>query len=154
MPVPESGYLETPVVLRLTGLPYSTLDYWVRTGLITPSVREGSGRRKTRRWSVLDVVSLRALKELREAGAPVRLLIVARNHLATRWGSTLTAKMLFWDGGDVVHLDEWDNLISLVKHPGQGALKVVALPVGTYAQEAQGEVVRLAKNESGRRVAG
>jgi len=140
----EHAYLETPVVLRLTGLPYSTLDYWIRTGLVEPSVRKSSGRRRARRWSVLDVVCVRALKDLRDAGAPIRLLVAARKHLQENWASRLSAQLLFWDGGDVVYLDEWDNLVSLVRHPGQSAMKVVALPVGAYAHEVEGEVVRLA----------
>ena len=138
-----SSFLETPSVLKLAGIPYSTLDYWVRTGLVTPSVRAGEGRRRVRLWSVADAVAVRALKHLRDAGAPVRLLAKARKTLAADWTPALSAQMLFWDGADLLQLDEWKNLLSLIKEPGQGALHVVALPLEVFTRDAEAAIVRL-----------
>lgn len=134
---PSSPYLETPEVVRLCRLPYSTLDYWVRTGLVTPSVRGGSGRRRTRQWSILDVVSVRALKELRDAGASVRVLKHAQAMLRETWAATLRDRMLYWDGGDLIQIDEWENLVSLFTAPGQSVLHVVALSVDALRAEAE-----------------
>jgi len=134
---PSTPYLETPEVLRLCGLPYSTLDYWVRTGLVAPSVRGGSGRRRTRQWSVLDVVCVRALKELRDAGASVRVLKRAQTMLRDTWTATLRDRMLYWDGGDLIQIDEWENLVSLFAAPGQSVLHVVALSVDALRAEAE-----------------
>jgi hypothetical protein len=144
---PGDAYLETPAVLKLAGIPYSSLDYWVRTGLVSPSVRSGEGKRKTRRWSISDAVCVRALKELRDAGAPVRLLVRARQQLKDGWHQSLTSKVLFWDGGDVLLLDDWENLVSLVREPGQSALRIVALPLGTFASDAAAKVVPLTVGE-------
>ncbi|MGN6760654.1 MAG: MerR family transcriptional regulator [Leifsonia sp.] len=140
---PEDAYLETPAVLRLAGIPYSSLDYWVRTGLVSPSIRTGEGKRKTRRWSIADAVCVLTLKELRDAGAPVRLLVRAREHLKDGWHQSLTSKMLFWDGGDVLLLDDWEKLVSLIREPGQSTLRIVALPLGRFASDAAAEVVSL-----------
>lgn len=137
------GHLETPAILRLAGIPYSTLDYWVRTGLVEPSIRSGSGRRKARLWSISDAVAVKALKQLRDAGAPVRLLVRARDRLASEWAPSLTSKVLFWDGGDLLRLDEWDNLQSLIREPGQAALHIVALPLARFAAEAEAAIVEL-----------
>lgn len=133
----STPYLETPEVVRLCGLPYSTLDYWVRTGLVAPSVRGGSGRRRTRQWSVLDVVCVRALKELRDAGASVRVLKRAQILLRDGWTASLRDRMLYWDGGDLIRLDEWENLVSLFVAPGQSVLHVVALSVDALRVEAE-----------------
>lgn len=141
--VPEDAFLETPAVLKLAGIPYSSLDYWVRTGLVSPSVRSGEGKRKTRRWSISDAVCVRTLKELRDAGAPVRLLARAREQLQDSWHQSLTSKVLFWDGGDILLLDDWENLVSLVREPGQSTLRIVALPLGRFASDAAAEVVPL-----------
>lgn len=136
-------YLETPEVLRLCKLPYSSLDYWVRTGLITPTVRAGEGRRRTRLWSVLDVVCVRALKELRDAGAPVRLLTSARQALQADWASSLRDRTLFWDGGDVVRIDEWDNVVSIARAPGQSVVRFVALQLNVFQDEVEARVAEL-----------
>lgn len=133
----STPYLETPEVVRLCGLPYSTLDYWVRTGLVTPSVRGGSGRRRARQWSVLDVVCVRALKELRDAGASVRVLKQAHAMLRDTWTAALRDRMLYWDGGDLIQIDEWENLVSLIAAPGQSVLHVVALSVDALRAEAE-----------------
>lgn len=133
----STPYLETPEVVRLCGLPYSTLDYWVRTGLVAPSVRGGSGRRRTRQWSVLDVVCVRALKELRDAGASVRVLKRAQILLRDGWTASLRDRMLYWDGGDLIRLDEWENLVSLFVAPGKSVLHVVALSVDALRVEAE-----------------
>lgn len=130
-------YLETPQVLRMCGLPYSTLDYWVRTGLVSPSVRASSGRRRARQWSVLDVICVRALKELRESGAPVRVMRAAQEALRHEWTTSLRDHMLYWDGGDIVRVDEWSNIVSVVNHPGQGVLRIVAVPLDPLREEAE-----------------
>lgn len=130
-------YLGTPEVLRLCGLPYSTLDSWVRMGLVTPSVRAGSGKRRTRLWSIADVVGVRALKELRDAGAPARVLTRAQRTLQDNWTSSLRDRMLYWDGGDLIHIDEWTNIMSLVKAPGQTVFKIIAMPLDEFRREAE-----------------
>jgi len=137
----RDGYLETPAVCRLAGLPSSTLDYWVRSGLVTPSVRGSSGRRVTRRWTIADVVSVRALKELRRAGCPVRLLRKARERLDSEWQPTLRNQLLYWDGRDLLGLGPWDEVVSLVRNPGQGILRLIALPLDTWVAEASGEII-------------
>lgn len=136
MPLDSDGYLETPDVLRLARVRYSTLDYWVRQGLVAPSVRTGQGRRKTRRWSVTDVVCVRALGELREAGCPTRILVRARDLLEGSWERSLSAQTLFWDGQDLF-LDRWEQSISLVRQPGQATLQVVALRLDVIADEVE-----------------
>ena len=51
--------LETPAVCALAGIKPQTLDYWARTGLVTPSVRGSSGRRVPRPLVGKDVVIVR-----------------------------------------------------------------------------------------------
>jgi len=45
--VEEEGY-RVPEVCRVVGITYRQLDYWARTGLVNPSIREagGSGTRR------------------------------------------------------------------------------------------------------------
>ena len=135
--------LETPVVARLAGMPRSTLDYWARTGLVTPSVRPSSGRRRAMLWSVRDAVTVRAVKVLRDAGAPLQRVRAAKRELERGWGEALGKAVLIWDGADVLRLGTWGELSSLLKHPGQHVLHAVALPVGAWRAEAEAEAVTL-----------
>jgi DNA-binding transcriptional MerR regulator len=139
----DAGYLPTPVVLRLTKLPASTLDYWVRIGLAQPSIRPSQGRRRTRRWSVQDVVSLRALKALHEAGCPHRLLVEAKQRLADAWEPQLRDRLLFWDGMDLLAVQPWGTIESIVRQPMQAQLHVLAIPLDVWTDEAQACIVTL-----------
>jgi len=46
------------------GLSYRQLDYWVRTGAVTPSLAQARGSGTRRRWSAHDVRRLRAIGQL------------------------------------------------------------------------------------------
>ena len=137
---PNTPYLETPEVLRLSKLPYSTLDYWVRTGLITPTVRG--------EWMLTDstVVGSRCRMCPSAEGTPGRWRIGTGSETSPDDPSAhLTATlrdrgMLYWDGGDLIQIDEWENLVSLFAAPGQSVLHVVALSVDALRAEARESV--------------
>jgi DNA-binding transcriptional MerR regulator len=128
--------LETKVVCELARLAPTTLDYWVRTGLVTPSVRAPSGRRVPRLWSVGDVVAVRAMKALREAGCPLQRVREVKALLERHWEEDLTDYVLYWDGGDILGIDRWGRLRSLLLQPSQQLLlHVVAVPVDHWRDE-------------------
>jgi len=126
--------LETPVVARLAGVPPATLHYWARTGLVEASVRGSSGPRRPMLWSVRDAVVVRAVKALRDAGAPLQRVRAAKRELERGWGEALGKAMLLWDGADVLRLGTWGELESVVKRPGQSVIRLVALPVGAWRE--------------------
>ena len=41
--MPETTGYRVPDVCRIIGITYRQLDYWARTGLVTPSIREAGG---------------------------------------------------------------------------------------------------------------
>ena len=57
MAEPE-GY-RVPEVCKLVGISYRQLDYWARTGLVTPSIREAGGSGTQRLYSFQDLVQWR-----------------------------------------------------------------------------------------------
>src|SRR5439155_10008601 len=63
----ESGF-RGPTVCRTVGISYRQLDYWARTELVTPSVRDADGSGSQRMYSFNDVVQLRVIKKLLDAG--------------------------------------------------------------------------------------
>ena len=58
----------SPEVCKATRATYRQLDYWERTGLIKPSVREASGSGTQRRYSDEDVKRVRVIMLLLGAG--------------------------------------------------------------------------------------
>ncbi len=60
---PGRGVYDTPQAAALSGVPASTLHYWARTKLYTPSVSPGP---RTRLWSWADLLALRAIDWLRK----------------------------------------------------------------------------------------
>lgn len=122
-------------VWKLTGVPSSTLNYWVRTGLVRPSVRAAEGKRVEQYWSVRDVVIVKAIRNLRHAGASLHQVRKVKRQLAD-WDLSLSEAALHWDGRDVVITDGEGVATSALLHPGQQVLILVRLPIGLWAEEA------------------
>ena len=64
----------TSEVAKLTGLTPRQLDHWDRTGLFRPSLAQAEGRGSARFYSFLDVVQLRVVKKLLDAGLSTKKL--------------------------------------------------------------------------------
>ena len=62
----EPGFTPRQVT-RITGLPYSTLNHWAKTGLIMPSIDSGKGTGSERIYSSQDLFALKVARELRTA---------------------------------------------------------------------------------------
>lgn len=63
MLAPGRGVYDTHRAAALSGVPASTLHYWARTGLYSPSVSPGP---RTRLWSWADLLALRAIDWFRK----------------------------------------------------------------------------------------
>lgn len=63
-----------PEACELAGVSYRQLDYWARTHLVEPSVRAAHGSGTQRLYSRRDVVALRVVRELLDAGISLALI--------------------------------------------------------------------------------
>lgn len=64
----DLGYRSSQVC-EITGVTYRQLDYWVRTGIVAPSICcGGQGSGTQRRWSAADVVRVAAVARLLAEG--------------------------------------------------------------------------------------
>src|SRR5665213_222015 len=66
-PNTEAGFRGTKVC-KIVGISYRQLDYWARTGLLRPSLEEAKGSGTQRLYSYEDVVELKVIKQLLDAG--------------------------------------------------------------------------------------
>lgn len=129
----------TRQVCELVGVPSSTLNSWASGDdpLVEASLLGSEGKRNDRYWSVRDVVMVRTIKVLRQAGCPMQQLRRASALVRDVWGGDLSGLGLYWDGGDLVSVDEWGTIESLVRHPGQQMLFIVAIPLLEWRDAAE-----------------
>lgn len=143
-----TGY-SSPSVCALAGVPPSTLHYWASTGVVKPSLRGSTGKRATRWWSLSDLIAVRAVKALRDAGCPLQTLRKAQSAIADSMEGVVPESVLYWDGVDLLRVGPMGEVSSVVRHPGQGVLHVVAVPIGAWRDEVGplAETVNLAHLE-------
>ncbi len=63
---------------------YRQLDYWARTGLVVPSIRDASGSGTQRLYSFRDMVVLKVVKRLLDAGVSLQNIRKAIDALRSR----------------------------------------------------------------------
>jgi len=80
------GY-RAPQVCKLVGITYRQLDYWARTSLIKPSLQQANGSGSQRLYSFSDVVQLKVIKRLLDAGMSLKKIRSAVEILAEQLDS-------------------------------------------------------------------
>lgn len=55
-------------VCNISSITYRQLDYWIRTGIVRPSINDGFGSGHRRQFSHDDLIILKVLKHLLDAG--------------------------------------------------------------------------------------
>lgn len=132
---PTTGY-RVPAVLEIVGVTYRQLDYWARTGLVTPSVQAAAGSGSQRLYSFRDILALRIVKRLLDAGISLRNIRTAVDVLAQRGTTDLAHTTLISDGTTVYEATSDAEIIDLL-HGGQG---VFAIAVGHTLTDLAGTV--------------
>jgi DNA-binding transcriptional MerR regulator len=122
--VNDSGYSGTQAA-KVVGITYRQLDYWARTDLIRPSLTDASGSGSRRRYSYNDLLELRVIKTLLDAGIKLESVREVFEYLRTHVGGDIAAAHLVISGNSVV-LAEGDELIDVLRQ-GQGVLNVLSL---------------------------
>lgn len=130
-------------VMRLTGVPYSTLNLWAKNGLIGPSIQAGSGSGNERVYSLTDLFALKIAFALRKEGVSTRSLKNVILFLREREGMEqgLREARLIVRGRDVIAVMNDKELTSVLSNPGQSYLSfVLDLP------QTLGELAQASKN--------
>ena len=111
----------------IVGITYRQLDYWARTDLIRPSLADAKGSGSRRRYSYKDLVELKMIKTLLDAGQKLERVRAAFEYLRDL-GDDLSAAQLVIAGDSVVLVRPGEDLIDVVnKYQGQGVLNLLAL---------------------------
>ncbi len=109
----------------IAGITYRQLDYWARTDLVRPSLADARGSGSRRRYSYRDLLELKVVKTLIDAG--IQLASVRRifRYLRDQLGEDVTAANLVINGSHTL-LVSGDDLVDVVRQ-GQGVLNVLPL---------------------------
>ncbi|CAN5517792.1 hypothetical protein BH24ACT26_BH24ACT26_07610 [soil metagenome] len=119
----EIGY-RGPQACKIVGITYRQLDYWTRTGLMIPTLQQASGSGTQRLFSFNDLLQLKVIKSLTDAGASLQKvrqsIEYVRQNLADDW-SQLT---IVTDGSGVYACTSDSEVVDLLRS-GQGVLGAV-----------------------------
>lgn len=129
-----------PQVCNIVGISYRQLDYWARTDLIRPSVADARGSGTQRLYSYRDLVELKVIKHLLDAGISLRTARVAIEYLREHLGEELSSASLVINGSRSLLARSGEEVIDLVRQ-GQGVLNI--LPLAGMLEELDGKITEL-----------
>jgi DNA-binding transcriptional MerR regulator len=138
-PMPEDVGFRGPTACAAAGITYRQLDYWARTGLVSPSVRPATGSGTQRLYGFRDVLLLKVIKRLLDAGISLQQIRTAIAHLSKRGIDDLTQITLMSDGASVYMCTSPDEVIDLLAG-GQG---VFGIALGGVWREVEGSLSEL-----------
>jgi DNA-binding transcriptional MerR regulator/predicted RNase H-like HicB family nuclease len=127
-------------VLRLTGVSYRNLDYWASTGLVRSSIRPASGKGTRRVYAFEDLVALRLVRRLRQAGIPLQAIRRAVRYLQAHVDRPLSRLALIADGRRV--LVSTDDPTRLIEATGDGQV-VISVDVAPIRRQLEVSVSEL-----------
>jgi DNA-binding transcriptional MerR regulator len=137
--MPEDTGFRGPTACNAAGITYRQLDYWARTKLVEPTVRSAGGSGTQRLYSFKDILLLKIIKRLLDAGVSLQQIRIAVDHLRTRGTDDLTQVTLMSDGASVYECRSAEEVVDLL----QGGQGVFGIAVGGVWKEIEGTLLAL-----------
>ncbi len=138
---PAAGY-RGPQVCTLVGITYRQLDYWARTGLLTPSITGARGSGTQRRYSYHDVLELKVIKQLLDGGISLQRARQAVDCLRQGLGADLASTSLVLSGSGSVLAHGDGEVVDLLRG-GQGVLNI--MPMSGVVDELDAAILSIAE---------
>ena len=125
---------------EIVGISYRQLDYWARTDLVRPSLADAAGSGSRRLYSYRDLLELKAIKTLLDAG--IRLERVRRvfEFLHETLDEDVVQVNLVISGDSVLVRRGEDEIIDLLRK-GQGVLNI--LPLAGVKEDLDATIIEL-----------
>lgn len=142
----EQGY-RVPDVVKTVGITYRQLDYWARTGLVTPSIQDAKGSGTQRLYSFQDLVALRVIKGLLDTGVSLQRVRKAVDHVRSL-DRPLSGLTLMSDGRTVYEVDSPEAVVDLLR-TGQGVFAIAVDRVWTDLEERLAKPARRSRSAAG-----
>lgn len=138
------------VACSAAGISYRQLDYWARTGLVTPSVKPAEGSGSQRLYSFRDIVVLKVVKRLLDAGISLQNIRKAVETLRAHGSQDLSNITLMSDGASVYECRSPEEVVDLLQ-AGQG---VFGIALAGAVKDVEGTVTTLPSEPTSSHVAG
>ena len=146
-PLPDDFGFRGPVACNLAGITYRQLDYWARTGLVSPEIRGAEGSGTQRLYSFRDLLMLKVVKKQLDAGISLQQTRTAIEHLRVRGVHDLSQVTLMSDGVSVSECTTDHEVVDLLRG-GQG---MFAIALGGVWRDLEGVLLALpTEEESGK----
>ena len=129
---------------EIVGITYRQIDYWARTDLIRPSSCDAAGSGSRRIYSYRDLLELRVIKTLLDAGIKLESVRDVFKYLRNHVESEIAAAHIVISGQSVV-LCQGDQLVDVLRN-GQGVLNV--LPLAGVKEQIDSQIIALTRSES------
>lgn len=125
---------------EIVGITYRQLDYWARTDLVRPSLSDAKGSGSRRLYSYRDLLELKIIKQLLDAGIRLETVRDVFTELRSRVGDDVVSANLVISGTTAMLALDDGELIDLVRK-GQGVMNILAL--GNVKQEVDASIREL-----------
>ena len=129
---------------EIVGITYRQIDYWARTDLIRPSSCDAAGSGSRRIYSYRDLLELRVIKTLLDAGIKLESVRDVFKYLRNHVESEIAAAHIVISGQSVV-LCQGDQLVDVLRN-GQGVLNV--LPLAGVKNQVDSKIVALSRPQA------
>jgi DNA-binding transcriptional MerR regulator len=100
---------------EIVGISYRQLDYWARTDLIRPSVADAAGSGSRRQYSYRDLLELKVVKSMLDAGIKLESVRTAFEYLRENLGEDVASARLVIGGGRAVLVRDDAELLDVIK---------------------------------------
>ena len=130
----QQGYTG-PEVCKITGITYRQLDHWTTSSLINASIRNLKGSGFHRIYSFQDIIQIKLVNKLREAGVSLQKIRIALKNIQKVLGDDISISdvSVFSDGKSIYVISDNDQMIDLLKK-GQAVFGISLRPVHSEAE--------------------
>ena len=119
----ETGF-RGPQACKIVGITYRQLDYWTRTGLVVPSLQEAHGSGTQLPYSFNDLLQLKVIKRLTDAGASLHKVRQSIDYVRTNLEDDWAKATIATDGNGVYACTSDAEVVDLLRS-GQGVLGAI-----------------------------
>lgn len=136
---PQEGFTGA-VACQLVGISYRQLDYWDRTGLVTPSVHPAVGSGSRRGYGFDDLVELRIVKRLLDTGVSLRRIRLTMEQFRRALPAEERVAVNMLSDGEQVHVCRSGADLAHVLAAGRA---VFGIAVGRVVTDTRADLARL-----------
>tara|TARA_B100000686_G_scaffold79575_1_gene85820 strand:- start:731 stop:1174 length:444 start_codon:yes stop_codon:yes gene_type:complete len=130
-----------PEVCNITGISYRQLDHWTSTKLVEASIRNIKGSGYHRIYSFQDIVKVKLVNKLRDAGISLQKIRIALSNVNKILGNNINISdiSIFSDGQSIYVVTDNNEMLDLLRK-GQAVFGISLGPVHT---ETEAEIFSL-----------